>query len=255
MHNPKRIFIIGDFYECSATVIRTERYHWIKGFVRLGHDIQHFNYKSIMMRLSPLNSKTIAQMFAKNHTDKLLAAQVKQYHPDIIFLLTMKDLDTDTVDVLKEVAPNSFFVGRDNDWHPEKNPARVAIAKKMDMVIATNAGEWLRFYKSSGVPCCAFMPNPCDPDIQRPYDDLNQEWKSDIIFTGKAEHSKYETDKDRYLIADRLSKMPNARLYGCFEKPKIGGIDCFYAISGAKIALSINAVNNIRLYHSDRLKC
>ena len=30
-------------------------------------------------------------------------------------------------------------------------------------------------------------------------------------------------------------------------------MEIFYAISGAKIALSINIVNNIRLYHSDRL--
>jgi len=30
-------------------------------------------------------------------------------------------------------------------------------------------------------------------------------------------------------------------------------VEAFYAISGAKIALSINIVNNVRLYHSDRL--
>jgi spore maturation protein CgeB len=252
MRNPKRIFIIGDFYEHSATVIRTERYHWLKGFARIGHDFQHFSYKNIMMQLSPLKSKTIAKMFAKNYTDKLLAAQVKQYHPDIIFILTMKDLDADTVDVLKEVAPNSFFVGRDNDWHPEKNPSRMAIAKKMDTVIATNAGEWLRFYKSSGVPCCAFMPNPCDPDIQRPYDDKEGKYKADIIFTGKALHSKNENDLDRSEILKRLSKMPNVRIYGEFGNPKIGGIESFKAISNAKIGLSINSANNVRLYHSDR---
>ena len=47
--------------------------------------------------------------------------------------------------------------------------------------------------------------------------------------------------------------MPNARLYGCFGSPEVDGIDLFYAISGAKIGLSINTANDVRLYQSDRL--
>ena len=47
--------------------------------------------------------------------------------------------------------------------------------------------------------------------------------------------------------------MGNCSLYGCCGRGFISGIQYFYAISGARIALSINAVNNIRLYHSDRL--
>ena len=49
-----------------------------------------------------------------------------------------------------------------------------------------------------------------------------------------------------------LAAMPSARLYGCFGNPTVDGIEAFYAISGAKIALSINIVNDVRLYHSDR---
>ena len=47
--------------------------------------------------------------------------------------------------------------------------------------------------------------------------------------------------------------MPNARIYGAFGIPRVEGIDYFYAVSGAKIGLSINIVNDIRMYHSDRL--
>ena len=46
--------------------------------------------------------------------------------------------------------------------------------------------------------------------------------------------------------------MSNTRLYGCFGKPKTKGLESFYAISGAKIGLSINIVNDVKFYHSDR---
>ena len=37
------------------------------------------------------------------------------------------------------------------------------------------------------------------------------------------------------------------------RSPWVEGLDYFYALSGAKIALSINITNDIPLYHSDRL--
>jgi spore maturation protein CgeB len=122
----------------------------------------------------------------------------------------------------------------------------------MDIVVATNGGRWLNVYKEAGVPVCAFIPNPCDPDIQRPYK-VNEQWKSDIVFTGKAENKGADCDISRYELLQKLSQKPHVKLYGCFGYPKTDGIETFYAISGAKIALSINRVNNVRLYHSDRL--
>jgi len=252
MSAPKRIFIITDFKDEKPQSIRIERRHWIKGFVRLGHDVQRFSYRNIMLQFSPIKSKSFARRFVKKQADTALAEQVKYYHPDIVIISNMKYLDSWTVDALRSVAPNAIFIGRDTAPWPENDPDRVAITRKMDIVIATNAGKWLQFYKNAGVPRCVFIPCPCDPDIQRPYEVFEQ-FRTDIIFTGKAVHRKHKNDGDRYCIVRRLSKMPNARVYGCFGNPQIEGIDYFYAISGAKIALSINAINKVRLYHSDRL--
>lgn len=256
MRISKRIFLIADFREHRLTSIRHERRHWVKGFMRLGHDVQRFSYRNIMLQCSSFPRKRIARYFSKKKADRILLDQVKHYNPNVIMILTMKDLDAETVSAMREVGPNAIFVGRDTDWFPQENKSRIAIAKQMDAIVATYAGYWLRFYKNAGVPICAFIPNPCDPDIQRPYE-LNDAFKTDVIFTGKARqstHSKNEEhyDMDRYSIVKKLSKMPNAKVYGAFGNSKIEGIDCFYAISGAKIALSINAVNNVRMYHSDR---
>jgi len=191
-------------------------------------------------------------MFAKRKADAILIEQIRQYHPDIILITAMKYLNAETVQELRKVAPSAIFVGRDGDPFPELNLARLEIAKQLDIMTCFYAGRFLETYRKAGVPLCAFMPPPCDPDIQRSYD-VDDEWKSDIIFTGKAEHTKLDRDIDRYALLLRLSKMPNAKIYGAFDRPQLESIDCFYAISGAKIALSINIINDVRLYHSDRL--
>jgi glycosyltransferase involved in cell wall biosynthesis len=72
------------------------------------------------------------------------------------------------------------------------------------------------------------------------------------MFAGKIGHSKLEREGDRYDLLFRLAQKPNVRLYGCFGNPPVYGLDYFRAISGARIALSINIANNVRLYQSDR---
>jgi len=97
------------------------------------------------------------------------------------------------------------------------------------------------------------MPNICDPDIDHRYD-VSQKWKTDILFTGQTKKRRhYPTENVRYQLLSKLARMKNCSLYGCFGRPSIGGINYLYAISGARIGLSINAVNDVRLYHSDRL--
>jgi spore maturation protein CgeB len=251
VQKPKRIFIIADFKENLPKSIRIERRRWPKGFLRLGHDVQQFSYRNIMMQCSPFPNKRIARYLAKKKTNDILIEQIRHYHPDIVFTC-LEYLDSETLLRARDAAPHAVFVGRDADPYPEKKPERIAIAKQMDIVAITGAGSFLKIYKDAGVKCCAFIPCPCDPDIQRPYD-VDEKWKSDIIFTGSAEHSKLPREGERYEIVKRLSKMHNARVYGCFGNSTVDGIEAFYAISGAKIALSVNIVNDVRLYHSDRL--
>ncbi|HUW18478.1 MAG TPA: glycosyltransferase [Sedimentisphaerales bacterium] len=259
MQKLKRIFVIADFKDESPESIRVERRRWPKGFIRLGHDVQRFSYRNILTQFNPFSGVHFRRFmpgFVRKRADDILLEQIKVYHPHVVFLGGMKYLNDKTIATMRSVAPDAVFVGRDNDPFPEKNHGRLAIAKQMDIVVASNAGRFLRTYKEAGVPLCAFVPNPCDPDIQRPYE-VGEEWKIDIVFTGKAEHRRLGLeagrDIDRYNLLRRLSKMPNAKMYGCFGNPRVEGIETSYAISGAKIALSINIVNDVRLYHSDRL--
>ncbi len=251
MPKAKRIFVIADFKDEKPWSIFLEERRLVKALIRLGHDVQRFSYRNIMMQCSPFPSKRIARHFGKNKADLVLLEQVARYHPDIIFVLSMKYLDAKTVSAMRDAAPKAIFVGRDGDPYPETKPERIVLGKQMDIVIMPSAGEFLKTYKDAGIQCCAFMPFTCDPDIQYQFK-VQDIWKTDIVFLGAAEHSKLPRDEDRYNLAKRLSELPNAKVYACFGRPKTEGMDSFYAIAGAKIGLSINIANDVYLYHSDR---
>jgi spore maturation protein CgeB len=255
MSGLKRIFVIADFKDETARSIRAQPRMWVKGLIRLGHDVQRFSYRNILTQFNPFSGRhfrRFAPRFVRRRADDILSRQIKPYQPDVVLILSMKYLTAETIRVIRAAAPDAVVVGRDDDPFPEKNQARLAIAKETDIIITTSSGRFLRTYKDVGVPCCAFIPNMCDPDLQRRYE-ADDKWNTDIIFTGKAEHTRLDRNNERYELVKRLSEMPNARLYGCFGNPEVEGLELLYALSAAKVTLSINIANDVRLYHSDRL--
>lgn len=251
---PKRVFVIADFKDESPKAIRISQRMWVKGLLCAGHDVQRFSYRNILTQFNPFSGKHFRRFmpkFVKRHTDTLLAEQIKAYYPDIVFILSMKYLEPETVQIIRQAAPGAVIVGRDEDPFPEKNPVRLAIAKECDMVVNTSAGRFLQTYKDAGVKYCAFLPNICDPGIQYRYE-VDNKWKADVIFTGKATHQRLGETGDRYDLIKRISKTPKGRVYGSFGIPRVEGLDYFYALSGAKIILSINIINDVQMYHSDR---
>ena len=254
MSNAKRIFVVSDLRLDAVQLFKSNLVKLAKGFIRLGHDVRQFSYFETVLGLSPVKNRTFARLFAKNKADGLLIEAVKNYRPDIIFITFVRVLDAETVERMQQAAPNAVLIGLDVDAWPQLHPGRIEIAKKLDILMATNDGQYLRTYRDAGVSKCVFMPNCCDPDVDRRYD-VEDKWKKDILWTGLVRHDvkRYPGEQMRYEIVGKLAKMPNCAVYGCCGRPKIGGFDYLYAISGTKIGLSINADNDVRLYHSDRL--
>ena len=243
--------MVADFKDEKPWSICIDDRRIVKGLIRNGYDVQRFSYRNILLQSSPMPSKKIAKLFAKKKVNEILIKQVRYYYPDVILFLSMELLSVELIKELRDVAQNAAFVGKDGDPYPEKFPQRIKIGKLMDMVYMHSGGKFLETYKNAGVKKCAFIPFSCDPDIQYRYE-VEDRWKTDITFLGTEEHSRLERDEDRYNITKRLSEMPNAKLYGCFGRPKTEGLDSFFAICGAKIGLSINIPNDVYLYHSDR---
>jgi glycosyltransferase involved in cell wall biosynthesis len=251
MNKPKRIFVIyGVNYNPVKMFFKPQ--NLAKGFLRLGHDVLTFNYDRVLREFSIFKSKTLSEKFYKYRVDRQMAGQIRAYQPDIIFVSFARALNAESIKCMRETAPNAVFIGGDEDPWPGLQRNRIETAKQLDILTATNDGKWLQEYRDAGVPLCKFIPNACDPVINRRYD-VEEKWETDILWTGKAKHHADSSETLREDIVSKLIHQNNCRLYGCWGQPKIGGIDYLYAISGAKIGVSINAVNSVKFYHSDRL--
>ena len=254
MSKAKRIFFVTDVKDFTNKHLQHGHRKLIKGLIRLGHDAQEFSYRRAFLQAGPIMSRKFARRLCKSYVvDKLLVKQMKNYNPDIVYVGFANYLDAETVMLMRQAAPDAFFIGRDRDPWPELHRNRVQVAAGLDLIMTTYEGKWLNAYKDVGVRS-VFMPNACDPDIEYRYE-VDSKWKSDILFTGQTryKHKRYPTEELRYQLLSRIAGMKNCALYGCFGRPKVEGVNYLYAISGARIGLSINAVNNVRLCHSSRL--
>ncbi|MHC4571361.1 MAG: glycosyltransferase family protein [Planctomycetota bacterium] len=252
MAKPKRIFIVADIKHKPIKMFIDPMPKLAKGFIRLGHDVRLFSYCNVLKQMSPLKSRSLSTLLYKPRVDELLANQVKSYKPHVIYINFPRVLDADTIRHMRQVAPNAIFVGSDGDPWPKLQRNRIETAKELDILTATNDGEFLQDYRDAGVQNCVFVPNICDPDTDHRYE-VGPEWKTDILWTGTAKHRAGSGQTLREELVNRLAQRSNCTLYGCCGRPQIGGINYLYAISGARIGVNVNAVNSIRLYHSDRL--
>ncbi len=248
----KRILFIVETKDLTDKLLKSTFRKQAKGLIRLGHDVQIFSYNHALHYISPLNKMRWMRRFYWDRVEDLMAVQIRNYNPEIILMGFFRGVDADTVRRIRQAAPGAILMGFDGDLWPERHEGRMEAAALLDCILTTYAGKGTAAYRDNGVKC-VFLPNACDPDIERRYD-VSDAWKSDILFTGqeRMRPDRYPTEDTRFRILQTLATMKNCTLYGCCNRPRIGGIEYFYAISGAKIGLSVNAVNDIRLGHSDR---
>ena len=252
MHRARRVFIVYDMNYSSMKVF-CQIHKLIKGLVRLGHDTLVFNHAGALRQLSALKSKSISEFLYKRRADEMMAAQAAEYEPDIVLVTFARALDAESIRTVRRAVPNAVFLGFDDDPWPSLQRNRIETARELDIVAATNDDEWLQDYRRAGVPLCAFVPNTCDPGVEQRYD-IAEKWRSDILWIGRVSHSADASDTFRADLLQRLSGRDGAVLYGCHGGRTVGGVEFFYAVSGARIGLSVNAyAPSIRFAHSDRL--
>lgn len=223
-----------------------------KGFVRNGHDVLEFSYLEVLMQFSLVKNGKLARLLAGGRVDRLLAKAARQYQPDMVVLSNITRLGGRVVDIIKQATKGAIYVAGYADQRSGCDPRVVDVARRCDWLIATSGGDVLKGYKRAGVPHCAFVPNMSDPDVDGPVA-VPARWRSDIVFTGKLGHKLKGQDPNREALIRYLVEHKNLTVWGCLGRAKVSGLDYVRAICGSRIALSINAFNDVRLYHSDRL--
>ena len=252
MSKAKRILIITDSNPNPVKMFLDQMPKLAKGLIRLGHDARMMSYGGMLRSLSPLKSKKFSARFYKNQVDDMIVRQVVNYKPDIVYTCFPRTFDGQSLRRIKEARGETVLMGSDGDPWPRLQRGRIETAKELDILTATNDGPFLQDYRDAGVKKCVFLPNMCDPDTDHRYE-VDEKWRSDILWTGKVSHKADDSDSFREQLVSRLAEQDNCVLYGCLDRPKIGGEDYLRAISGARIGVNVNACSPMRYYHSDRL--
>ncbi len=248
-----RIAILANLRENSTRGLQVVSRKLAKGFIRNGHDVQVFSYLMQMNALSYMPGKKWNKKYFQNKTDCLCCEILKSYQPDFILMPGYRLISQSSIAKFKDILPNTFFAGFYYDQLEDMADDYVSTNKLMDAFMATGAGQPLATIaeKSGNIPA-AFMPNPCDPDIERPYPDSHMP-ATEILFPGKFSHKDYCHDGNRELLLKLLAKDYGLAHYGNGINPSIWGMDYYGAISKTKIALSININNTYPMSHSNRL--
>ncbi len=247
-----RILLIADFRRDHPRQLLNNPRKFSKGLVRNGHDVLEFSYKDELLALSPFRSKKFAQWCAKEKTDDLLLVLSKHYQPEVILIMAFKLLDAETIQRLKQAHPSTPVMCWYCDMYAGIDPKIAPLAKECHWFLATAGGDFLKAYKDLGIEHCAFLPNPCDGDIEYPRE-VPPSFHTKMLFTGKLMHGQGGQDAMRSKLIQELVDKKGMTVWGCLGRPGVEGIEYLQAICGTRIALSINAFNDIPCYHSDRL--
>lgn len=247
-----RIALLGDFKHDTLRNILTICRKISKGLTRNGCDVLDFSYRDVMMSNSPIRSKRIARKFTKTSTDRFCRDLLRDYQPDVIIVLSFRILDIQTLRMLREAVPKTLLAGWYEDPLDGITDDSMEIARQLDVFMATGGGARLeQVGRACEIPA-AFMPNPCDPDIERRHP-VEEKDRCELLFTGTLGHKRCGTDPSRGDLITTLFERYGMTVFGALGKAPVHGMSYFRLICGAKITLSINASNDIRMYHSDRL--
>ena len=247
-----RVLMVADFRRDHPRWLINNSRIFAKGFLRNGHDVLDFSYREMVLSQSPIRSKRWAARLGKAGADSLLVEQVGHFEPELVFVTAFKLLDGGTIAKVREAAPGAKVICWYGDWWAGAREEVTEFSRQSDWFLATSGGEALRGWHEASGARCGFLPNPCDPDVEYPRE-VGPEQRTRVVFIGKAVHSGPRQDPERLGLLEGLVSEGLLTVHGCFGRGAIYGREYLEALCGADIALSINACNDVELYHSDRL--
>jgi hypothetical protein len=214
-----------------------------KGLTRQGHDVVEVGYGDLLREFV---------LRAKARADRALASLAREVEPDLVLLALVKEVDAATLERLREAAgPRATLALHTADVRRGLDPRVEPLLPHLDWFLGTGGGAWLAAHARGGTRA-AFLPNPCDPDVERPRD-VEPRLRHDLLFTGKLRHGAPGQDPDRARVVERLVRERGLALYPGPAGSALGDRDYLRALAGAKLVLSMNAYDGVPLYHSDRL--
>ncbi len=229
------------------------------GFVRNGHDVLEISDRDFLK-----NNKTFSLIPNKNNFQNFLIDSFKNYNPDILFFGHTRNIDLNTLDVIKTINRNLIL----SQWNedpimPSLNYSKQNI-ENINLYSAFVDHNFIttdptKFKKNFECKNLYFFFIPVDKNIES-FDVFNMKPKNDLFYA--MSHGvnravlKEGTEDNRIIFLDKLvKKIPNIKydFYGFSNKQPIWGNDFNNALINSKMGLNLSRGKPTKYYSSNRI--
>ena len=230
------------------------------GFIRNGHDVLELSDRDYLK-----NNKSFNFFSNKNSFQKYLIESFRNYNPDFLFFGHTKNIDPETIDILKSMNRNLII----SQWNEdpvmpslEYSKNNIENIKRYSNLVdhtflTTHPNELIKQEKN--IDNLHFFFVPVDKNIEffdvyklRPQKDLFYAMSHGV----NRATLKEGTEDDRIVFLNNLvKKIPNVKydFYGFANKQPIWGDNFFRSLINSKMGLNLSRGKPTKYYSSNRI--
>lgn len=202
-----------------------------KGLEANGYDVTRFDYR----KESDPNNKLLK-----------VADLIK---PDIFWFGKCERIEPNFINILKSRFPEAIFVKWAADVRSKPTDHDMGHNNNIDWFFGTFGGDYLKAHLTPNMKGVASIITFTDSDYYKKIEDINKEYNSDILWTGR---TGFGDNDIRNKVIDFLSRISNVKVKITGLKDWLGDPEYVNYINGAKIGVGANSFNR-RKYTSDRM--
>ena len=229
------------------------------GFIRNGHDVLELSDRDFIKNNRSLN------FFNNNNFQKYLIESFRNYNPDLLFFGHTKNIDLETIDILKSINKNLII----SQWNEDPVMPSLKYSKNniqnikrysnlVDHTFITTDPSELK-KQEKDINNLHFFFVPVDKNIEffdvyklRPQKDLFYAMSHGV----NRATLKEGTEDDRIIFLNKLvKKIPDIKydFYGFANKQPIWGDNFFRSLINSKMGLNLSRGKPTKYYSSNRI--
>ena len=230
------------------------------GFIRNGHDVINLSDRDV----GKFN-KSLRDFKGKKYLNMMIYETAKNYKPDLILLGHSYDIETETIEKIKDYSKNTiisqWFEDHLADTGPDYSSNRKKLLKYDEFISSnfiTTHPSTLDFLKNK--ENFHYLPIPVDKNIEKLkiYENKNQ--ICDVFFSmshgvnrGKLKRDK--EDERHNFITNLITQCPNIifDIYGYKNREPVWAEDFYKVIVNSKMALNLTRGKPLKYLTSNRI--
>ena len=220
------------------------------GFIRNGHFVYNFSYRDVAREEAPLGIKELGM----KKMNKRFVETAENIAADVVLLGHAEFIEAETLIEIKKRLPNCKIAMWWVDWWHNLVKYDAVMNQRMpllDALFMTSDPDFVRenFAPTREAEKFFFMPNSCDPSMDkgRAYDVA--EPLHEVLFIGRSFGSR-----DDLLTHFKQSMSDlNIGLYGQGRENFVTGHRYLELVSNSRIGINFNRDNSMPLYTSNRM--